>query len=88
MEFSNPFQSAQDLYESGILQKKRYLAIITFFANMNPRIAGPALIHLLFEELINPITYNNFTVYFRSKLNQSFDVLSNMGKYNDILLVI
>ena len=77
-EFSNTSIIAEDLYHSGILQKQSYLALNNFFFHKN-ELAQKALIKLLFEELIDPITYDHFKDYSRIKFNRSFGILNSMG---------
>ena len=77
-EFSNIFIIAEDLYHSGILQKQSYLALNSFNFHRSG-LAREALINLLFEELIDPITYDHFKEYSRIKSNELFGVLNSMG---------
>ena len=79
-EFSDTFIIAQDLYHRRILQKQSYLALNSFnFNNTRGDSKKKALINLLFEELIDPITYDNFKDYSRTKSNRLFTVLNSMG---------
>ena len=74
-EFSNPFGSAKDLHKNRILRKQSYLAVFTLKDS-----AGDALVNILFEELIDPNTYDKFKAYSRQKIHQCFGILSSMGE--------
>ena len=78
MELEAKSLSAQDLYLSGILQNQSYLAY-TNFDYIFKRAPEDALINLLFEDLIDPITYDHFKDYSRIKSNMLYGVLSSMG---------
>ena len=85
-EFSDPFQSAQDLYRYGILQEQSSLAVMSFFTSVRVSQAREALLELLFEELINQQSYDKFKYYCRVKLHEAFGLLMSMGEYNNIKL--
>ena len=85
-EFVTPFIDAWDLYLIGILPKQSFLAVSNFFTpaqQIASKVAGWALVNLLFEELIDPSIYSKFKDYCRKKLLDSFDLLSSMGEYNN-----
>ena len=70
--------SAQDLYLNGILQNQSYFALDNFGFKFY---SWPhhTLINLLFEELIDPITYDHFKDYSRIKSNMLYGVINSMG---------
>ena len=70
--------SAEDLYLSGILKNQSYLAYTNFDNEFRGAPDG-ALINLLFEDLIDPITYDHFKDYSRIKSNMLYGVLRSMG---------
>ena len=70
--------SAQDLYLSGILQNQSYFAYTNFDFSSQAR-RETALINLLFEDLIDPITYDHFKDYSRIKSNMLYGELNSMG---------
>ena len=79
-----PIERAIDLYDSGILPMKSALSIAKFFPYSeiyDPIQARKALVNVLFQELVDPTTLENFKDYARSKFNQSFELLNSMGKY-------
>ena len=78
MELETESLSAKDLYLSGILQNQSYLAL-TNFEMMFILLPDDALIYLLFEDLIDPITYDHFKDYSRIKSNRLYGVLNSMG---------
>ena len=78
MELKISSLSAQDLYLSGILQNHSYLAYTSFdFSSQATH--DEALINLLFEDLIDPITYDHFKDYMRIKSNFLYGELNSMG---------
>ena len=80
MELKATSLSAQDLYLSGILQNQTYFIYTLFYYKFyyEPNVA---LINLLFEDLIDPITYDHFKDYSRIKSNFLYGELNSMGKY-------
>ena len=78
MELEATSLSAQDLYLSGILQNQSYLAFTNFDYNFKG-VPENAVINLLFEDLIDPITYDHFKDYTRIKSNRIYGVLNSMG---------
>ena len=88
-EFLDPFEMAKDLHDNGILSVQSYLAVLNFFPYYElylPIEAKIALVNLLFEELVDPTTLDNFKDYARSNLSHLFELLKSMGKYyHDIL---
>ena len=85
-EFFDSFEMAKYLYDNGILPEQSYFAVINFFPYYDPTFhlsfqARMALVNLLFEELVDPATLDNFKDYARSKFSQSFELLNSMGKY-------
>ena len=78
MEWEASSINAQDLYLSGILRNQSYFAYTNFgFSSQATR--HEALIHLLFEDLIDPITYDHFKDYLRIKSNFLYSELNSMG---------
>ena len=83
-EILDPFEMAKDLYDNGILPVQSYLAVLNFlpyYVNYEPIVKNIALVNLLFEELVDPTTLDNFKDYARSNFNHSFELLKSMGKY-------
>ena len=77
MELEASSLSAQNLYLSGILQNQSYFAYTNFdFSCQATR--HEALINLLFEDLIDPITYDHFKDYLRIKSSRLYGGL-NLG---------
>ena len=83
-ETSDPFEMAKDLYDNGILPEQSYLAVLNFipsYGNFEPIKKIIAVVNLLFEELVDPTTLDNFKDYAKSNFNHSFELLKSMGKY-------
>ena len=78
MELESESLSAKDLYLSGILQNQSYLAFTNFEVRLT-LMPEDVLINLLFEDLIDPITYDHFKEYSRIKSNRIYSVLNSMG---------
>ena len=76
--FINISISLEDLYLRGILHNQSYVALSNFGVILTNWSRG-ALINLLFEELIDPITYDHFKDYSRIKSNRLYGVLNSMG---------
>ena len=78
-EIHSIHETAKDLKDIGVLPKLSYLAVtnsfITFATESYP------LINLLFDELVDPTTFDNFKDFCRRKLPQSYEVLTSMGEY-------
>ena len=84
IDLLRPIERAIDLYDSGILSRKSALAIAKFFPYSeiyNSYQGRKALVHLLFQELVDPTTLENYKDYARLKFNKSFELLNSMGKY-------
>ena len=85
-QFFDPFEMAEYFYDNGILPEQSYLAVMNFFPYYGPNFHPSfqprmALVNLLFEELVDPATLDNFKEYARSEFSQSFELLNSMGKY-------
>ena len=72
-------EMAKDLNDIGVLPKLSYLAVTSSFNTIAAR--SYPFINLLFNELVDPTTFDNFKDFCRRKLPQSYEVLTSMGEY-------
>ena len=70
---------AKDLKDIGVLPKLSYLAVTNSFNTIATQTYP--LINLLFDELVDPTTFDNFKDFCRRKLPQSYEVLTSIGEY-------
>ena len=82
MEVSSPYEMAKQLYDIGVLPKQSYLAVNNSFIDIITSVeVNHALAKLLFDELVDPTTFDIFKDYCIIKLPQTYDLLSSMGEY-------
>ena len=82
MEISSPLEMAKDLEDIGLLSNESYFAFKNkFIHTVTIREARYPLVNLLFDELVDPTTFDNFKDFLRIKLPMSYEVLSSMGEY-------
>ena len=55
---------------------QNYLSVLNFHYNTRQ-----VLVHLLFEELVDPTRYDKFKDYSKIKTHQLFGLLRSMGEY-------
>ena len=82
MEISSPLEIAKDLKHIGVLSMESYNAFEYNFIHIFT-IAGARypLANFLLDELVDPITFDNFKDFLRINLPMSYEVLSSMGEY-------
>ena len=72
-------EMAKDLYDIGVLPKLSYLVVTNSIITIEAR--SYPLVNLLFDELVDPTTFDIFKDFCRRKLPQSYEVLTSMGEY-------